>query len=140
MAFLLKDYQRQVTERMDEYLSRTAEAKTEFEGYPEKLKKKVDYNEDVWNALIPEAARQEAAHYRSKQAGHGQWCPNWCLKVPTGGGKTLLAAYAIEQFLRHIRKRRTGLVLWVVPSDMIFAQTLSALKDRAHPYRHQHLR
>lgn len=136
MAFLLKDYQRQVVDQVDAFLQRVAAAKTEFEAVPDRFRAKVgDYSEEVWTALVPEAARFEAARYHSKKAGHGAWCPNWCLKVPTGGGKTLLATYAIEQFFRHVRQRRTGLVLWVVPSDMIYAQTLGALRDRAHGYR-----
>lgn len=136
MAFLLKDYQRQVTERMDEYLDHVAEAKGEFEEVPEKFRIRMgDYNEEVWAALLPEAAKHQDTAYRSKRTGHGQYCPNWCLKVPTGGGKTLLATYAIEQFFRHVKRQPTGLVLWVVPSDMIYTQTLGALKDRAHPYR-----
>ena len=36
------------------------------------------------------------------------------------------------------RKRTTGMVLWIVPSNQIYRQTLGALRDRDHPYR-QHL-
>ena len=35
------------------------------------------------------------------------------------------------------RRRQTGLVLWIVPTAQIYAQTLRALKDRDHPYRQQ---
>ena len=56
--------------------------------------------------------------------------PHVCLKVPTGGGKTLLAASALER-LRYSR----GLVLWVVPSKAIYEQTLKALRNRENSVR-----
>ena len=36
--------------------------------------------------------------------------PNICLKAPTGGGKTLLAATALERIHTGLLKRQTGLV------------------------------
>ena len=56
--------------------------------------------------------------------------PHICFKVPTGGGKTLLAAVALERLPWH-----RGLVLWVVPSKAIYDQTKAALWDKQHPYR-----
>ncbi len=56
--------------------------------------------------------------------------PHICFRVPTGGGKTLLATVAIERL--NISR---GLVLWMVPSNAIFAQTKAALKNLEHPYR-----
>ncbi|MCB1407765.1 MAG: DEAD/DEAH box helicase family protein, partial [Rhodobacteraceae bacterium] len=58
-----------------------------------------------------------------------------CLRLPTGGGKTLLAAEAIRLAGRSYLQRAHPLVLWFVPSDAIKSQTLEALKDRRHPYR-----
>ena len=57
--------------------------------------------------------------------------PHICFKVPTGGGKTLLAAAALERL-----RRQTGLVLWIVPSRAIYQQTKAALWSKEHPYRH----
>jgi len=65
----------------------------------------------------------------------GQPLPAFCLKIPTGGGKTLLAAKVVDLVNAHYRRRQSGLVLWVVPSTQIYAQTLRALRDRDHPYR-----
>ncbi len=56
--------------------------------------------------------------------------PHICFKVPTGGGKTLLAASALERL-----NRQTGLTLWVVPTKAIYTQTKAALWNREHPYR-----
>ena len=63
--------------------------------------------------------------------------PAFCLKIPTGGGKTLLATKVIDLVNTHYRRRQTGLVLWIVPTTQIYNQTLKALKDRDHPYRQQ---
>ena len=56
------------------------------------------------------------------------------LKIPTGGGKTIVAAHAIAT-----AARATGtdnpLVLWLTPSDTIRTQTAEALKKARHPYR-----
>ena len=56
--------------------------------------------------------------------------PHICFKVPTGGGKTLLAASALERL-----NRQTGLTLWIVPTKAIYEQTKAALWNREHPYR-----
>lgn len=61
--------------------------------------------------------------------------PYVCLRLPTGGGKTLLAAHAV----RAARDGGIGgdypMVLWLVPSDIIRTQTAEALSDPRHPYR-----
>lgn len=61
--------------------------------------------------------------------------PYVCLRLPTGGGKTLMAAHAV----RVIRDVDPGgawpLVLWLVTSKAIREQTSDALKNPRHPYR-----
>ena len=64
--------------------------------------------------------------------------PVFCLKIPTGGGKTLLAVKTIDLVQNIYRQRQTGLVVWIVPTLQIYRQTLLRLKDRDDPYR-QHL-
>lgn len=61
--------------------------------------------------------------------------PYACLRVPTGGGKTLLAAHAIGVARDCWIERDYPLVLWLAPTDMIRRQTLAALNDRRHLYR-----
>ncbi len=61
--------------------------------------------------------------------------PYVCLRVPTGGGKTVLASYAAGIAARDYLRADHALVLWLVPSDPIRQQTLRALRDRAHPFR-----
>ena len=61
--------------------------------------------------------------------------PSVCLRVPTGGGKTLIAAHSIGCKADTYVDTVAPVVLWLVPSDMIRQQTLKALSDVAHPYR-----
>ncbi|MYK74601.1 MAG: restriction endonuclease subunit R [Acidimicrobiaceae bacterium] len=75
--------------------------------------------------------------YTSRRNGLDEQLPAFCLKIPTGGGKTLLATRVIDLVNAHFRRSRRGLVLWIVPTTQIYNQTLKALKDRDHPYRQQ---
>lgn len=61
--------------------------------------------------------------------------PNVCLRIPTGGGKTLLGAHAIERCATHYLGTSTPFVIWLVHSDAILTQTLGALSNPTHPYR-----
>jgi len=61
--------------------------------------------------------------------------PFLCLKIPTGGGKTLMAGTCIESVQLDLLKRRTGMVLWVVPSDAIYTQTMKDLRSRSSMLR-----
>lgn len=60
--------------------------------------------------------------------------PYFCLRVPTGGGKTWLAAKSVSRVNTHLLRCEHSVILWLVPSKPIREQTLKALKDRAHPY------
>jgi type III restriction enzyme len=75
--------------------------------------------------------------YRKHKNGLGEDVPTICIKVPTGGGKTLLATQFLGLIHQTILKNRNGagLALWVVPSDQIYKDTLKALRDRRHFYR-----
>ncbi|WP_085315499.1 DEAD/DEAH box helicase [Derxia lacustris] len=60
--------------------------------------------------------------------------PYFCLRVPTGGGKTWLAARSVAMANTHLLRSEHSVVLWLVPSKPIREQTLRALRDREHPY------
>lgn len=68
-------------------------------------------------------------------AGLGPGMPYVCLRVPTGGGKTLLACYAAGLAQREFMRAERAVVLWLVPSNTILDQTTDALRDPRHPYR-----
>ena len=75
--------------------------------------------------------------YRPRKNGLEKDLPTFCIKVPTGGGKTLLATQILGLVYQTILKTRngSGLLLWVVPSDQIYKDTLKAFRDRRHFYR-----
>jgi type III restriction enzyme len=76
--------------------------------------------------------------YLKKKDGLERPLPVYCLKIPTGGGKTLLAVKTIDLVQSIYRQQQSGLVVWIVPTLQIYRQTLMRLKDRDDPYR-QHL-
>jgi type III restriction enzyme len=61
--------------------------------------------------------------------------PVACIRIPTGGGKTLMAAHAVDIAARDYVGTRAPIALWLVPSNTIRTQTLEALKTPGHPYR-----
>lgn len=61
--------------------------------------------------------------------------PYCCVRLPTGGGKTLLAAHTVKLARDAGLSREYPLVLWLVTSNAIRAQTVTALTDPRHAYR-----
>lgn len=61
--------------------------------------------------------------------------PYVCLRIPTGGGKTILAAHSIAIAADSFLRTDAPTVLWLVPSQTIREQTLATLQDRANPNR-----
>lgn len=61
--------------------------------------------------------------------------PYVCLRVPTGGGKTLMACHALGITTKVYLQTERAVCLWLVPSNTIRDQTLAALRNRQHPYR-----
>src|SRR5260370_539489 len=96
---------------------------------------------DEWLFDFAEKAWEKAGvgrMYLKKKDGLQRPLPAFCLKVPTGGGKTLLAVKTIDLVQSIYRQRQMGLVVWIVPTQQIYRQTLLRLRDRDDPYR-QHL-
>lgn len=126
---ILKEYQQQALERVRAYLGHLAEsreqAKRVRELHPGMT---VDWVREAWEKTAP------SSPCTPRTNGLGEPLPSFCLKVPTGGGKTLLATRVIDCVNTGFRRRRSGLVLWIVPTTQIYNQTLKALKDRHHPY------
>lgn len=60
--------------------------------------------------------------------------PAVCFKVPTGGGKTFIAASSVRTVFDAL-SASPQVVVWFVPSDAILTQTLAALRNPSHPYR-----
>lgn len=64
-----------------------------------------------------------------------QGTPYVCLRVPTGGGKTIMAAHSVGIAVQEYLQAANPMVLWLVPSTPILEQTVAALKNPEHPYR-----
>ncbi len=125
----LKEYQQRALETIRSYLELLATWRKKAEDNPDL---EIDFPSKAWEkATLPRM-------YLPRRNGVGQPLPTFCLKVPTGGGKTLLAVKTIDLVNTVYRKRQHGLVLWIVPTTQIYRQTIQSLKDRDHPYR-QHL-
>ena len=127
---ILKEYQQRSLAAVREFLETLAEwrgraaAALEFDSGLD-----FDWVRKAWEKSAP------ARIYQPRGNGSGEPLPSFCLKISTGGGKTLLATKVVDLVNTHYRRRQTGLVLWIVPTTQIYSQTLKALKDRDHPYR-----
>ena len=79
------------------------------------------------------AAFEEGGYgYRAEPFGE---VPCVCLRIPTGGGKTLLASHAVVGMAKEWQDNDAPAALWLTPSDTIRSQTLNALQTPGHPYR-----
>ena len=116
-AFAAKTYQQQVLESVEAYFKACHElpsASLAFTATTERL----------WGRGNP----------YNPLAGFPADMPYFCLRVPTGGGKTWLAAKSVALVNTHLLRSEHCVVLWLVPSKPIREQTIKALKDRNHPY------
>ena len=127
----LKYFQVKVLEKVKQYLDALVEARQKYfkalQVDPD-IGKEYNFPAKAWEKVI-------GGNFTKKQNGLGEPLPDFYLKVPTGGGKTLLACHSIDLINKVYLKKQTGLVLWVVPSTQIYRQTLAGLRDREHPYR-----
>lgn len=97
-----------------------------------------DFAKEAWEGLkesgrLPQS--RSAIPFSPRLDGCGRAVPNVVLKVPTGGGKTWIAVSSLSRVLGRYLEQNTGFVLWVVPNEAIYTQTLKHLKNREHPYR-----
>lgn len=125
----LKEYQRRALDSIRTYLELLAAWRRKAEGNPDL---EIDFPAKAWEKA------GMVRRYLPRKNGLGQPLPTFCMKVPTGGGKTFLAVKTVDLVNTIYRRRQTGLVLWIVPTTQIYRQTIQHLKDRDHPYR-QHL-
>jgi type III restriction enzyme len=117
----LKDYQIRVLDSLRDFFRQCSK-----DGHPEAAFQAVQFKN---------GSSSPAPYIPVNAAGLPPGMPYVCLRVPTGGGKTLLACYtaglAMDEFMRAER----AVVLWLVPSNTILDQTADALRDPRHPYR-----
>ncbi len=74
----------------------------------------------------------------AKAEGAKPGVPHVCLRIPTGGGKTILGAHAVGSAARTLGPQQLWgarpVVLWLTLTDMVRRQTLDALQQPGHPY------
>jgi len=128
-----KEYQIKTLNRVKQYLDLLYDWRRKNDEIVREFGTSIDFPAKAWEKL---EGMYDA--YHSRKDGLARPLPCFCLKIPTGGGKTFLAVKTIDLINTNYLKKRTGLVLWVVPTSQIYRQTLKSLRDRDHPYR-QHL-
>ena len=151
----LKDYQQQTLDTFDRYLEALKAARRQADEFsnvnidelPPVLREQsaalaraaTDYPLAAWESLreaavlpsVTDAQGQDLIpEHIPRQSAAGEPIPHVCLKVPTGGGKTLLGVEAVRRL-----KLGTGFVLWLVPTKAIYTQTWDAFRNKEHPYR-----
>lgn len=141
----LKDFQQAVLDTLDGYLDqlveqrlRTAELERLSREKPELNIPVPDFTEEAWNALAASGKLPKSrvgVPFSPRMDGAGRPVPSVTLKIPTGGGKTLVAAQAVSRIMSKWVRANHGFVLWIVPNESIYTQTYKALINREHPYR-----
>src|SRR5258708_38608038 len=92
----------------------------------------------AYESIVKEPAQKArlgryAGAYRALEAV--PLAPYVCLRLPTGGGKTLLAARAVSVARDSWIERDYPLVLWLVPTNTIRLQTVVAMMNTPPAYR-----
>jgi type III restriction enzyme len=90
---------------------------------------------DAFVAAQEQQGRPPLAYLPVVAEGLAREMPYVCLRVPTGGGKTLLACHAAGLAITDLLQAERAVVLWLVPSNTILDQTADALRNPRHPYR-----
>ncbi|RLA43742.1 MAG: type III restriction endonuclease subunit R, partial [Gammaproteobacteria bacterium] len=141
----LKDFQQEVLDCFDSYLDSLVDKRLNalkienlIQAEPDLDLDVPDYTEKAWEALttigaLPPSRAQ--IPFSPRKDGTGQPVPSVTFKIPTGGGKTLLAAQAVSRIMSKWIQTNHGFVLWIVPNESIYTQTQKALNNREHPYR-----
>ena len=132
----LKKYQQRVVSELKQFFTTARETRGEFEtiiqSIPEERRSvaatNMNYVENTFQKL-------NLPYSDSCRNGLGEHYPRINLKIPTGGGKTILAVEAIKEYQSVFAQKKTGLIVWIVPKEIIYTQTVNNLRDKSHPYR-----
>ena len=116
----LKNYQLQVIRDLERFLELLIEKQSISSAYS-----------SLWNEKGVNVGIDGMPPYNSELAG----VPQVSFKVPTGGGKTFLAANSIKPIFDSMPHIHPKAVVWLVPSDAILTQTYRTLTDKNHDYR-----
>lgn len=118
----LKNYQKRVLRELDEYISLLNSTQNLNSAYNQH-----------WSKLGISVGFDGLPPYNDVLPG----VPHVCFKVPTGGGKTLLACASIKHIFSGMCMMKKRAVVWLVPSTAILEQTIRDLRNHDHAYRQQ---
>src|SRR5690242_3456240 len=125
---ILKDYQERVVGDIENFFLNLDLARETYQKISE-------LQPGIGNYLALFYANQHD-HFSDKPVtGAGKPYPRGCIKMPTAGGKTLIAVETIRLFQNLFAKRKTGLVVWITHREQIYRQTIDHLHDKRHIYR-----
>lgn len=124
----LKKYQIEVVGELKRFFQTARDELDFYNSLPPERKQRYNWVNSSFNAL-------HKKHNDDCSNGFGNYYPRVCIKVPTGGGKTLLAVEAIREYKNLFHQKRTGLVVWIVPSEIIYSQTVQKLRDKSNYLR-----
>jgi hypothetical protein len=125
---MLKNYQQRVVTDIETFFNDLDVARQKFAASPDL--------QAVLGSPINVAFSGKYDHFQDRpKTGADGLYPRVCIKMPTGGGKTLVAVEAIRSYQNLLAKKRTGLVVWITHRDQIYRQTIENLQNKSHPYR-----
>ena len=121
---MLKEYQKRVVKDIEEFFEHLDKSRSGGA---------VDYISPVFTDLM---LKNRTRQFPDRPiTGAGKFYPRVCIKMPTGGGKTLIAIETIRAYQNLFAKRKTGLVVWITHRDQIYRQTIENLQNKSHVYR-----
>ncbi len=125
---MLKDYQLCVVQELEQFFGDLDSAHQAFQSTPTL--------QAMGSYLSIAFAKREYAQFPDRpNTGSGKLYPRVCIKMPTGGGKTIIAIETIRAYQTIFAKRKTGLVVWITHREQIYRQTIEHLQDKSHWYR-----
>lgn len=141
----LKPYQERVLASFDLYLEELVSCRAKADkaravqaANPDVELEIPNFPERAWSALRNKGALpkgRQSRQYTSRKDGVERDLPSVCLKIPTGGGKTLIGAHCLSRIMEAYIRSNAGMVLWITPNEAIYSQTKKALTDRESPIR-----
>ena len=152
VAILFKDYQQRVLDIFNIYLQELATAKLRAEKIdkanqsqedPDLRIAPIDWPKVAWQSLQGKGLIKDRKDgnttipFSPRVDELNNAVPAICYKIPTGGGKTLLAAASISALLGKLFLKNTGFILWIVPNEAIYTQTKNIIKNYMKVYQSQ---
>jgi len=128
---ILKEYQVKAVDSIKNFFKTLEKNQSVVLSLPESVRNTVNYvgltyddRDSIYQSFVDRP-----------RTGTGNMYPRVCIKIPTGGGKTLLAVETIRAYQSTLAKKRTGLIVWITHRDQIYRQTIEHLQDKTHIYR-----